>query len=454
MCYWGIALAHGPHVNAPMDSASGAAAYAAVQQALARKAHASARERGYIEAVSRRYEAVPLANRARLDSAYARAMAKLAKADPSDLDAATLYAEALMDLRPWNYWRPDGTPYPGTLEIGRQLRRVIAADPNHPGACHYYIHAVEAVDPKAALPCAERLARLMPGEGHMVHMPGHIYIRVGRWSDAVKANQHAIHTDEVFIEGQRPQGVYPLAYYPHNIHFLAFASMMAGRSAQAIEASNTLTSKVNLDAARQVGLLQEMLPYHALMLTTFGKWDEVLAEPLPPEDIRFSYAMASYARGVAHSAKGQWAEAQTALDTVTAINAATPDGVDGKMALSIAVHALSGEIATRQSDLDAGINHFREAANIEDVVLYFEPPKWYYPIRHSLGAVLLKAGHHAEAEKVYREDLRRFPENGWSLFGLAQVLQAQGKNTEAAEAEARFQRAWASTDVTLPASRF
>jgi tetratricopeptide (TPR) repeat protein len=454
MCYWGIALAHGPHVNAPMDSASGVAAYAAAQKALALKSHASVRERAYIEAVAQRYEAAPPADRARLDTAYSRAMGKVAKTYPADLDAATLYAESLMDLRPWNYWRPDGTPYEGTTEIVRQLRRVIAANPNHPGACHYYIHAVEAVDPKAAVPCAERLARLMPGEGHMVHMPAHIYIRVGRWSDAVKANQHAIHTDEVFIEGQQPKGVYPLAYYPHNIHFLAFASTMAGQSAQAIAASNTLTSKVNVDVARQVGMLQEMLPYHTLTLTTFGKWDDVLAQPLPPADIRFSYAMVYYARGVAHAAKQQWAEAQAALDTVTAINAATPDGADSKTALSIAVHALTGEIATRRGDLDAGITHFREAIKIEDAGLYFEPPKWYYPVRHSLGAVLLKAGKNAEAEQAYREDLKRFPENGWSLFGLAQALKAQGKNAEAARVDARFRKTWADADVTLVASRF
>ncbi len=454
MCYWGIALAYGPHVNAPMDSASGVAAYAAAQKALALKSHATAPERAYIEALAQRYEADPPADRAWLDTVYARAMERVAKTYPKDLDAATLYAESLMDLRPWNYWRPDGNPYPGTKEIVRQLESVLSRNPNHPGACHYYIHAVEAVNPQAAVPCAERLARLMPGEGHMVHMPAHIYIRVGRWNDAIQANQHAIHTDEVFIDGQHPMGVYPLAYYPHNIHFLAFASTMAGRSAQAIEASNTLTSKVNLDAARQVGLLQEMLPYHALTLTTFGKWDDVLAEPLPPEDIRFSYAMAYYARGVAHAAKGQWVEAQAALDTVTAINSATLEGADGKTALSVAVHALSGEIATRRGDLDAGINHFREAVKIEDAGLYFEPPKWYYPIRHSLGAALVKAGQHAEAEKVYREDLRRFPENGWALFGLAQALRAQGKNTEADAAEAGFRRAWVSTDVTLTASRF
>ena len=454
MCYWGIALAYGPHVNAPMDAASGVAAYAAVQKALAFKSYATAPERAYIEALAQRYEADPPADRARLDTLYSRAMGQVAKTYPKDLDAATLYAESLMDLRPWNYWRPDGTPYPETKETVRQLERVISRNPNHPGACHYYIHAVEAVNPQAAVPCAERLARLMPGEGHMVHMPSHIYARVGRWNDAIQANHHAIHTDEVFIDGQHPMGVYPLAYYPHNIHFLAFASTMAGRSAQAIEASKTLTSKVNLDAARQVGLLQEMLPYHALTLTTFGKWDEVLAAPLPPEDIRFSYAMAKYAQGVAHAARGEWAEAQAALDTVTGINDATPEGAEGKMALSIAVHALSGEIATRRDDLDAGINYFREAAKIEDGGLYREPPKWYYPIRHSLGAALVKAGRHAEAEKVYREDLRRFPENGWSQFGLAQALRAQGKHTEAGTADARFRRAWASTDVTLTASRF
>ena len=454
MCYWGIALAYGPHINAPMDSVSGVAAYAAAQKALALKSHATAPERAYIEALAQRYAAVPPTDRARLNTLYSRAMERVAHTYANDLDAATLYAESLMDLRPWNYWRPDGTPYPGTNEIVRQLERVISRAPNHPGACHYYIHAVEAVNPQAAVPCAERLARLMPGEGHMVHMPAHIYIRVGRWNDAMQANQHAIHTDEMFIEGQHPMGVYPLAYYPHNIHFLAFASTMAGRSAQAIEASNTLTSKVNLDAARQVGLLQEMLPYHALTLTTFGKWDDVLADPLPPADIRFSYAMAYYARGVAHAAKGQWAEAQAALDTVTAIHTATPEGADGKTSLSIAVHALSGEIATRRGDLDKGINHFRKAAKIEDTGLYFEPPKWYYPIRHSLGAGLLKAGQNAEAEEVYREDLRRFPENGWALFGLAQTFRAQGKNIEAAATEARFRRAWASTDVTLTASRF
>src|SRR5262245_56080462 len=454
MCYWGIARAYGPHVNAPMDAPSGVAAYAALQKAQSLTSSATPAERAYIEAVGQRYAAEPPADRTQLDTAYALAMSILASNYPDDLDAATLYAESLMDLRPWNYWRPDGTPYPGTEEIVRQLKKVIARSPNHPGACHYYIHAVEAVNPQAAVPCAERLAKLMPGEGHMVHMPAHIYIRVGRWNDAVTANQHAIHTDEVFIEGQQPQGVYPLAYYPHNIHFLAFASTMAGRSAQAIEASQTLTSKVNLDAARQVGMLQEMLPYHTLTLTTFGRWDAVIAEPLPPSDIKLSYAMAYYAKGVAYAAKGQWTEAQGALDTVKSIDGDTPAEADSKTALSIAERALTGEIAARRGDVNAAVAQFREAVTIEDAGLYFEPPKWYYPIRHSLGAALLKAGQNREAEEIYQQDLQRFPENGWALFGLGQALRAQGKAKEAAAVDARFRKAWAGADVVLAASRF
>ncbi len=387
MCWWGIAYAYGPHVNAGMDSASGVKAYEAAQKALSLSRGASPWQRAY-------------------------------------------------------------------EEIVRQLERVIARNPEHPGACHYYIHAVEAVNPQLAIPCAERLARLMPGVGHMVHMPAHIYIRVGRYNDAAASNVHAIHTDEMFIEGQKPVSVYSLAYYPHNIHFLAFASTMAGRSAQAIEAARTLKSKVNLEVARQVAMLQEMMPYYVLTLTTFGRWDDVLAEPLPPSDIRMPLAMAYYARGVAYAAKGQPAEARTALDTVKAIDAATPADAPAKTSVSIAVHALMGEIATRSGKYDEGIAHFREALKIEDAGLYFEPPKWYYPIRESLGAALLNAGQSAQAAAVYREDLKRFPENGWSLFGLAAALRAEGKSAEAAAVDQRFSKAWSAADVRLTASRF
>jgi tetratricopeptide (TPR) repeat protein len=454
MCWWGVAYAYGPHVNAGMDSASGVLAYDAVQKAVRLSRNAPAWQRDYIDALNKRYAPVPPAARAGLDSAFSTAMRAVAAKYPDDLDAVTLAVESMMDLRPWNYWTPEGKPYAGSDEMVKKLESVIARNPNHPGACHYYIHAVEAVRPDLAVPCAERLAQLMPGVGHMVHMPAHIYVRVGRYNDAAQSNVHAIHTDETFVDGQPQPTVYSLAYYPHNIHFLAFVSTMAGRSAQAIETAKTLKSKINLDVAESVGMLQEMVPYYALTLTTFGRWDEVLAEPLPRPTMRFPTAMAYYARGVAHAAKGDAASAKAALDSVVAIDRAYPAEGEFKAPISIAVHALMGEIATRSGDMASGINHFREALKIEDTGLYFEPPKWYYPVRQSLGAALLKAGRHAEAEAVYLEDLKRFPENGWSLHGLVAALKAQGKSAEATAAERRFTKAWEGADVKLVASRF
>lgn len=458
MCYWGTAYAYGPNVNAGMDSASGVAAYAAAQKALTHLSHASPVERALIRAVAKRYAAVPTADRAALDSAYANAMADAAKRFPRDLDVVALHAEALMDLRPWNYWKPDGTGYPGTATILAQFERAIAANPNHPGACHLYIHAVEAAAPEKAVACAERLAALMPGAGHLVHMPAHIYIRVGRYTDAIAANVHAVHSDEMYIEGQKPQGLYPLSYYPHNYHFLAFAATMAGRGPQAFEAARQTASVVPLDAARQIPPLEQWVSYPFLTLITLGRWDEVLARSLPPPELRFATAMTSYARGVAFAAKGQFTDAQAALDTVSRIAAdshpeyASVGWLAPQPVLDIARHALTAEIAAGQERWDDAVTHFRTAVEIEDGMPYNEPPDWYYPIRHSLGSVLLKAGRAAEAERVYREDLNRFPENGWSLFGLAQALHAQGKHAEAARTDARFRKAWQG--VTLVASRF
>jgi tetratricopeptide (TPR) repeat protein len=462
ICHWGAALAYGPHVNAPMDSAGGVAAYEHLQKAIALRSEASPRERAFIDALARRYASPPPADRAKLDSAYASAMADVVRRYPNDLDAATLYAEALMDLRPWNYWRKDGSPYPGTDVVLTQLDRVMRADPNHPGACHYYIHAVEAVAPEKAVACAERLASLMPGAGHLVHMPGHIYIRVGRYADAIKANEHAVHADETYIATERPSGLYPIGYYPHNYHFLAFAASLAGRSAQAIEAARETGEKVPAEVARQAPPLEALLTYAPLTMVTFGKWDEVLRTPLPPSDLRLSTGLAYYARGVAHAAKGQWQEAQAALDTVRKIAAGTAahDQIaltagsgENKTIMDIATHALMGEIAHRRGQPDAE-GHFREAVRLQDTFNYIEPPQWYYPVRHSLGAVLLRHGKAAEAERVYREDLEKFPENGWALFGLAKALEAQGKSAEAKAVEARFEKAWAGSDVTLTASRF
>ena len=453
MCYWGTALAYGPHVNAGMDSASSVAAYSAVRKAVALAPRATAREQAYIRALARRYSANPPTNRAQLDSAYSRAMAEVVKRYPGDLDAATLYAESLMDLRPWNYWKKNGDPYPGTRTIVAQLERVIKGNPNHPGACHYFIHAVEAVTPELAVPCAERLAGLMPGVGHMVHMPGHIYIRVGRYEDAIASNVHAVHTDESYIASESPTGVYPIAYYPHNYHFLSFAATMVGKSKQAIDAARSLVGKVPADIARQVPPVEPLVPFLHLTLATFGKWDAVLGEPVPPADLRYATGMVQYARGTAFSAKQQWVDAQTSLDTLTYIWKATPAS-DNKTVLEIAMHALMGEIAARRGKLDDAASHYRVAMKLEDGLTYIEPPLWHYPIRHSLGKTLLQAGKAAEAEAAYREDLKRFPENGWSLFGLAASLRARGANKDAEQIELKLQKAWAGADVTLTASRF
>jgi tetratricopeptide (TPR) repeat protein len=453
MCFWGIAYAYGPHVNAGMDSASGVAAYAAAQQARSLSRRASPVERAYIDAIVRRYAKVPPANRARLDTAYATAMCAASDRFADDLDAAALCAEAKMDLRPWNYWKqPSGEPYPGTTELVARLERVIERNPEHPGACHYYIHAVEAVHPDKAVPCAERLAALMPGVGHMVHMPAHIYIRVGRYNEAVESNIHAVHTDETYIEGQKPQGLYPASYYPHNLHFLSFAATMAGRSAQALDAARELRSKTSLDAARLDPQVQAFVPFLELTFVNFGRWNDVLAQPLPPADLSYASAMAHYARGVALAATGKDADAGAELEQVRrAVAAMRPDD---KPFGDIAIHALMGEIAQRSGRLEEAATHFKAAAAIEDEGLYFEPPIWYYPVRHSLGAVLLALGRAADAELAYREDLKRFPENGWALFGLMEALRAGGKEAEARAVDTRFRVAWKDADITLTASRF
>jgi tetratricopeptide (TPR) repeat protein len=452
ICWWGVAYSYGPNINLPMDSASGAAAWDALQKARALAGNASPKEQAYIRALGTRYAASP-GNRAQQDSAYARSMQELARTYPADLDAAALAAEAMMDLRPWNYWMKDGAPYPGTTELLTSLERVLRANPDHPGACHFYIHAVEAAHPEKAVRCAERLASLMPGAGHIVHMPAHIYIRVGRWNDAIEANQHAVHADMSYIADQRPGTFYTLAYYPHNHHFLAFAAGMAGRSGLAIEHARHARRNTPEEVAKGVPPLQPLIAYPHLALVTFGRWDDVLREPGIPADLRVATALIAYARGVAQAAKRNEAEARRELDTLNAI-ARTMTEEPFKTMLAIAQHALMGEIALRASQLPQAEQHFRVAMGLEDSMNYIEPPDWYYPIRHSLGVVLLRANRPADAEQLYREDLKRFPENGWSLYGLAASLRAQGKSAEAAQIDARFKKAWEQSDVRVNASRY
>jgi tetratricopeptide (TPR) repeat protein len=380
---------------------------------------------------------------------------------PSDLDAAAFFAEALMDLRPWNYWGPDGSPYPETPEIVATLESVLGRKPDHPGATHYYIHVIESTkSPERAEAAADRLLKLMPGAGHMVHMPSHIYQRVGRYADASAANEKAILADEDYIAQCQAQGIYPMGYYPHNIHFLWSAATMEGRSGLAIESARKVASKVDDPMLGKVPLLAgfRVVPY--LALTRFGHWNEMLQEPAPPEGNLYLNGVWHYARGVAFVGKGQLDEADKELAEVRRI-AADP-GLNFNLfspntaaaIFSIAPEALAGTLAAGRKQYDDAIAHVERAVHLEDALAYTEPAEWHYPTRQLLGAILLESGREREAATVYWEDLSRNRENGWSLFGLMKALRAQGRDAEAAAVEKRFQSAWAKADVELTTSRF
>lgn len=456
MCWWGIAWASGPNINLSMDPESATRAYAAIRRAGERLDGATDRERAYVAAMAARYAVNPVPERAAMDSAYARAVEEVHERWPDDPDAAVLAAEARMLLSPWDYWAADGSPKPGTAEILATLEDVIARFPEHPGGCHFYIHAVEAVHPDRAVACAERLAGLMPAAGHVVHMPGHIYVRVGRYGDAVEANRHAVHVDEEYIADQRPTGIYPGGYYPHNYHFMAFAALMDGQGATAIEAARKLREKIDPELVHAVYFMEQMPAYPSMMEISFGRWEDALAEPEPPAEMSVASGMDAYARVVALAATGRCEEARAGLDVVRerAVERSAGPATPAAEILPIAVHAGEGEVALRCGDPAGAVTHFRAARDLEDALLYDEPPLWYYPIRHSLGRALLEAGRPSEAEVAYREDLERFPENGWALSGLAAALEAQGRTAEAAGVRERFARAWARSDVTLTGSRF
>jgi hypothetical protein len=459
MAFWGEALALGPNINAPMDPASEPKALEAIQKALALRAHASPREQALIDALKYRYSG-KTEERSANDAAYADAMRKVHLQFPNDDDIATLYVESVMDLRPWGYWTRDGTPYDRTSEIVALTEKVIARNPNHPGALHLYIHLMEAFQADKAEAAADRLLTLMPAAGHMVHMPAHIYQRVGRYADARKSNELAIAADEDYISQCRAQGLYPMAYYPHNLHFLWFASTAEGNSKLAVEAARKAASRVDDETLKAVPLLAgfRVVPYYAL--TRFGKWDEMLREPEPPASSVYLTGMWHYARGTAFLGKGQTSDAEQEF---AKLNALMPDkSLDqplfspntARAILTIAQEVLAGELDASKKNYDAAIPHLERAVRLEDALVYTEPAEFHYPPRLSLGVILLAAGRPAEAETVYWEDLRRNRESGWALFGLMQALKAQAKNADAALVEARLKKAWARADVTLNASRF
>ena len=461
MCFWGIAITEGSNYNHPTDAEREKRALAAV--AGARRLGDGARpvERALIDAIARRHSEDPAVKRETLDRAYADALREVARQFPDDLEAATFFADAMMNLRPWNLWTPDGTPQPGTDEIVQTLERVLAKEPNHPGALHLYIHAVEASrDPKRAEAPADRLQKLMPGAGHLVHMPSHIYWRVGRYADAVSANLAAVQADVAYFKTAQPSPIYRGLYHPHNIDFIWQSASMQGRSAETLRAAREFASNASAEMIKQMPDMETAPVAPVVALVRFGRWDEVLREPAPPREWLYTRGVWHYARGLAFSAKGQAPDARRELGELEAILQSVPAErtvaffFRARNLLQLAANVLAGEIAAKAGDTATAERLLRAAVTEQDTHWFTEPPPWYFPVRHALGAVLLQGNRAAAAEQVYREDLKNNPGNGWALYGLAQSQRAQGKTAEATQTEETFRRAWTQADVTLTASRF
>jgi len=462
MAWWGVALVQGPHINNPsMLPEKYPKAWDALQKAQATAASSgSPVERGLVEALATRYTEKPPEDRRPLDEAYAGAMRRLWQMFPADPDVGTLYAESMMDLHPWDFWTIDGTPKPGTEDILATLEKVLALRQDHPGANHLYIHAVEASPrPERAIPSADRLRTLVPDAGHLVHMPAHIDVRTGHFAQAAMANVRAIVADEKYAPRVPGEDFYRV-YMAHNHHFLAFASMMEGRSSDALSAARTMVARVPpkfIEA--NAAVIDSYLAVVLHVLVRFGRWEDVLREPPFPENLPVCTSVRHYARGVALAALGRLDEAEEERKKLEeAVMHVSESGTMGnnpaRTVLQIPRKMLAGEIAFRRGDAEEALRLLREAATIEDGLIYDEPPDWMQPVRHALGAILLKAGRIDEAELAYRQDLQRFPENGWSLFGLARCLERGGAEAEARGVDARFLRSWSRADVAIRSSCF
>ncbi|MDX1950823.1 MAG: tetratricopeptide repeat protein [Verrucomicrobiota bacterium] len=455
MAYWGIALALGPNINAPMEESAVTKAWEAIQRAIALKEKASQPERDYIDALATRYTKEPVNDRSELDQAFARATEVVAKKYPEDMDAQVLYAEALMDTSPWNYWQEDLTAKPNAAAALQALEPVLRSKKAHMGADHLYIHLVEAgPTPEKGVPSAERIGSLAPRAGHLVHMASHIYVRVGRYHEASSVNEKAVKVDEGYIKQVNPTGLYPGGYYPHNLHFLWYATDLEGRSELSIQTARKLSNyTLDLRCGAVEGPRQRYLPL--LANARFGKWNEVISSTPPARDYPFDLAMSHYARGVAFAALGKVQEAELELQQFVALKESeTVKALDnpyfpGSGILAVAEPMLRGKIAAARGESGKAVEQLREAVKQEKALPYMEPPFWYYSARLSLGAALLKAGEAAEAEKVFREDLKSLPANGWALYGLHESLKAQKKQSEALVVKKQFDRAWKHADVNL-----
>lgn len=454
MPWWGMAHARGMNINDQfMTDERYQLATHDVQEAIKRIDHASPSEVDLINALSKRYSWPAPAEQRTLDQAYADAMQLVWQKYPTDPDIGSLYAESLMNLQPWDYWTVDGLPKGRIGEIVAVLESVIAIDPDHPAANHLYIHAVEASQtPERAEAAADRLLTRIPGAGHLVHMPSHIYVRIGRYQDAADSNVAAVAADRAYMASEPGATVYWI-YYAHNLHFLAYASMMEGRYEDALRAARELESDIPEDVLRQfAGLIEGIMPTTFHVMVRFGRWEDILNEP-PRADYRLmSNAVRHYARGIAYAALGQTFEAQQEVSAFEAAVAEVPDewyvfNNQAHTILPVARAMLDGEIAFREGRHDEAFARLRQGIAAEDQLIYDEPPAWMLPVRQSLGALLMSAGRYTEAEAVYREDLRRNPKNGWSLLGLQNALIAQGHLTLAAELDEDLDAAFRRADV-------
>ena len=454
MAWWGIAYSLGPNYNLPMDASRNAAAVEAVQKAQALQAGASDRERAYIQAIATRYSSDPSAKRADLDRAYSAAMKELHAKYPDDTDAAVLYAESLMDLKPWQLWTKDSKPEEGTSEILSVLESALARAPDNPGANHYYIHAIEASPyPEKGAQSAERLRTLVPGAGHLVHMPAHIYIRTGNYNGAMDANANAARADEAYFARTKVEGVYPLMYYTHNFQFLAAAAGMVGQSVKAMEAA----AKAVANAAPMAGhdpMAEYVLPWSLYTMVRNAKWEEVLNHARPAESTPATLAMWRFARALSHLAKNDLNAARKERQDFDAAKAKVPADLmlntnRAHDLLNIATNVLDARLAAADVDRKSAINHWKKAVETQDRLVYDEPPAWYYPVRESLGGEYLRGNQYMEAESVFRRDLEINPRNPRSLFGLSEALKGQKKTSQAEEVRKRFEEEWQGSDVVI-----
>ena len=454
MAYWGIALAMGSNYNVEADGPALLEAFNNLQKAIALEPKASDNERAYIDALSKRYSSDLQADKHQLALNYKNAMGALSKNYPDDLDAATLYAESMMNLRPWKLWTSDGKPAEDTLEIVAVLESVLRRNPNHTGANHYYIHAVEASNnAERGLPSADRLGKLAPSAGHLVHMPSHIYNRTGDYAEAAQVNVDAIVADKAYIAKSGNQGLYPNMYTNHNIHFLAASSAMKGNYADSIKAARELEANVK-PALKAMPMLEMFYPYPLVTLTRFGKWDEVLKEPQPDASLKITTAFWHFARGSAYAASKETAKAEAELAALRAIEKSfTPEvrmfSNSAADVMKVADFTLAGRIALARGDKTAAIDSLTKAVAAEDATYYSEPSDWDLPTREVLGGALLLNGDAIAAEKVFRAELEKHHRNGRALFGLAQSLRKQGKESAAKMVEVEFDRAWQNADTKL-----